>query len=55
LVDDEAYVDWIEGFSKVESDGVLRFLFQWAKQPKFMYTHRWRRGEVIVWQYGSTY
>ncbi len=32
-----------------ESDGLLRFLTTHAHRPEFCYTHRWRPGDVVMW------
>ncbi len=32
-----------------ESEGLLSFLTQHAHRPEFCYTHRWRAGDVVMW------
>ena len=32
-----------------ESDGLLKFLTTHAHRPEFCYVHRWRRGDVVMW------
>jgi taurine dioxygenase len=39
----------IEGMEESESDALLNFLFDHAEKPEFVYTHVWRKGDLIVW------
>jgi taurine dioxygenase len=39
----------IEGMSEAESDETLNFLFDHSEKPEFVYTHVWRKGDLIVW------
>ena len=32
-----------------ESDGLLKFLTDHAHRPEFCYVHRWRAGDVVMW------
>jgi taurine dioxygenase len=32
-----------------ESDRLLGILFDQAEKPEFVYTHRWRKGDVLLW------
>jgi taurine dioxygenase len=32
-----------------ESDEVLEFLFEHQTQPKYRYAHRWKDGDVLIW------
>ena len=39
----------IEGMSEQESDALLNFLFDHCEKPEFVYTHVWRKGDLIIW------
>ena len=39
----------IEGMSEQESDALLNFLFDHCEKPEFVYTHVWRKGDLVVW------
>jgi taurine dioxygenase len=39
----------IEGFSRDESDAILQGLFDHQEQPKFVYEHVWRAGDILMW------
>jgi taurine dioxygenase len=39
----------IDGFSPDESDALLGALFDHAEKPEFVYRHKWRVGDLIVW------
>jgi taurine dioxygenase len=39
----------IEGLSRKESDDILEFLFDHQEQPRFVYAHSWRPGDVVMW------
>jgi taurine dioxygenase len=39
----------IEGMPEAESDALLNLLFDHAEKPEFVYTHVWRKGDLIVW------
>jgi taurine dioxygenase len=39
----------IEGMAEAESDTLLAFLFDHSEKPEFVYTHVWRKGDLIVW------
>lgn len=45
----EAHTSHITGVSKEESDRLLAFLFRHIVQPEFIYRHRWRRGDLLIW------
>jgi len=40
---------WIEGMAEAESDALLDALFDHSEKPEFVYTHVWRKGDLIVW------
>jgi taurine dioxygenase len=39
----------IEGMPEAESDALLNTLFDHSEKPEFVYTHVWRKGDLIVW------
>lgn len=39
----------IEGWSRAESDYLLRFLFEHIKQPEFQVRHTWSVGDLAFW------
>jgi taurine dioxygenase len=39
----------IEGMAAGESDALLAELFAHAERPEFQYEHRWRRGDLVLW------
>jgi len=39
----------IEDMPDDESDRILDFLFDHSEKPEFVYTHVWRKGDLIVW------
>jgi len=39
----------IEGMDEAESDALLNFLFDHSEKPEFVYTHVWRKGDLIIW------
>lgn len=39
----------IEGMAEAESNALLDFLFDHSEKPEFVYTHVWRKGDLIVW------
>jgi taurine dioxygenase len=39
----------IEGLPEAESDALLEALFDHSEKPEFVYTHVWRKGDLIVW------
>jgi taurine dioxygenase len=39
----------IEGLEEAESDEVLEALFDHAERPEFVYTHKWRVGDLLLW------
>ena len=39
----------IEGLAAQESDAALAALFDHSERPEFVYRHKWRVGDLIVW------
>jgi alpha-ketoglutarate-dependent taurine dioxygenase len=42
------------GMSRIESDHLLRLLYEHTAQPEFLVRHRWRAGDVLVWDNQAT-
>jgi taurine dioxygenase len=40
---------YIEGLPQEESDELLSYLFDHQEQQHFVYSHRWRVGDVLIW------
>lgn len=45
----EGFTVGIEGMLASESDGVLAELFAHIVRPEALYTHRWRKGDLLMW------
>jgi taurine dioxygenase len=45
----EGYTTSIEGLPRDESDRILEFLFEHIVRPEFVYRHRWRAGDLLMW------
>lgn len=43
------YAISIEGLEPAESDAMLAFLFLHQMQPKFLHSHHWTPGDVLMW------
>ena len=43
------YVMHIDGMDKAESDECLEFLFRHQEQDKYLYSHHWTEGDVLMW------
>ena len=39
----------IEGLPEAESDAILATLFETLERPEFVYEHRWRVGDLLLW------
>jgi alpha-ketoglutarate-dependent taurine dioxygenase len=44
----------VVGMSRVESDGLLNMLYEHMTQPEFVLRHRWRSGDVVIWDNRAT-
>jgi taurine dioxygenase len=44
----------VVGMSRIESDGLLAMLYQHMFQPELVLRHRWRPGDVLVWDNRAT-
>ena len=45
----EQMTDRFEGWSVEDSAPLLDYLFSLASRPAFQYRHRWRPGDLIMW------
>ena len=45
----EGFTVRIEGLPEAESSELLEQLFQHSCQQRFIYTHQWRKGDLIMW------
>jgi taurine dioxygenase len=41
--------DAVEGLDEAEGDALLDRLYAHCEQPRFRYSHRWRPGDVLIW------
>ena len=48
------FTSHIVGMSRVESDGLLQMLYAHMTQPAFVLRHRWRVGDVVIWDNRAT-
>jgi taurine dioxygenase len=45
---------YVEGLPRAESDALLDTLWSFIDSPQFIYEHRWRVGDLVVWDNRST-
>lgn len=50
----EGFTTSIERMPKAESDPLLRMLFDHITRPEVVYRHKWRVGDLLMWDNGST-
>ena len=43
------FTSHLDGFGIAESDALLRFLYRHATRPEFVYRHRWRPHDLLIW------
>ena len=43
------YVTHIEGWTKEESAPLLEYLYAQVGRPEYVYRHRWRVGDLVIW------
>jgi alpha-ketoglutarate-dependent taurine dioxygenase len=46
--------DYIIDMDRAESDALLEWLTDWCEQPRFIYRHEWRMGDVLIWDNTGT-
>ena len=39
----------IEGMTEAESEAILAELYDYAEAPEIKYTHKWRPGDLLMW------
>jgi taurine dioxygenase len=39
----------VEGLADEESDRLLNAVYDHAEKPEFVYTHAWRKGDLLLW------
>jgi taurine dioxygenase len=52
---DPGKILYIEGLDESESDEIIDELETYMLQPKGMYTHKWRVGDVVIWDNRCSY
>ncbi|MGE0386809.1 MAG: TauD/TfdA dioxygenase family protein [Gammaproteobacteria bacterium] len=45
----ETFTRAILGLNPIESDGLLRLLFNWLKRPEFLLRHKWEPDGIALW------
>ncbi len=45
---------YVEGLSRAESDALLEALWAHVTEPRFLYEHKWRLGDLVMWDNRST-
>jgi alpha-ketoglutarate-dependent taurine dioxygenase len=48
------FTSHIVGFSRIESDALLALLYAHTTQPEVVLRHRWRPGDVVMWDNRAT-
>lgn len=49
-----ATADYVEGIAVEESRALLVRLREWATQPRYVYRHEWRPGDLVIWNNTGT-
>ena len=44
-----AHTERILGLDEIDSKALLEELVAFATQPRFVYAHKWRRGDMLIW------
>lgn len=44
-----AHLHRFVGMAQAESDALLTELFDFVSQPRFVYAHKWQRGDLMIW------
>lgn len=50
----EGFTVAIKGLEKEESDALLQRLYAHSVKPQFVYAHKWRPGDIVMWDNRST-
>ncbi len=48
------HAKWVDGLSKQESDEIIQFLTTYLTDPKFIHTHQWQPGDLVMWDNRTT-
>ena len=48
------FTSHIVGMSRIESENLLKLLYEHSTQPEFVLRHRWRSGDVLLWDNRAT-
>lgn len=48
------FTQHIVGLSRIESDNLLRLLYEHTTQPELVLRHRWQPGDVVIWDNRAT-
>lgn len=43
------FTSHLEGFERSESDALLGYLYQHCQRPEFVYRHRWKLNDLLIW------
>lgn len=49
----EHYLGYIDGICRSESDRILKFLYRFATDSARVYSHKWRPGDLLIWDNAS--
>ena len=52
---DPGKILYIEGLAAAESDGIIDELSGYMVQPQGQYRHRWRKGDIVIWDNRCSY
>ena len=44
-----AHTERILGLDEIESKALIEELVAFAAQPRFVYAHKWRQGDMLIW------
>jgi taurine dioxygenase len=45
----EGHTSEVLGVDGADSNALLSFLTEHVKKPEFQYRHRWKKGDLVVW------
>lgn len=45
----EGFTTHIEGLEEEESQALLKWLYAYTTQEKFVYRHKWKEGDMVFW------
>jgi taurine dioxygenase len=48
------FTSHVVGLSRIESEALVGLLYQHSTQPEFVLRHRWRAGDVVIWDNRAT-